>query len=123
MRDLLLHLAFRLGASDRVLDSTLMAESHADESEEMHSSAMPSILTKTDTNALEKDLNACLSSLLPRLRKRKLGISFGTDTIQLVCSLLRFNHAEIAMGLRSILDAQDLVDLIDEVGHYTFARI
>ncbi|KIL60746.1 hypothetical protein M378DRAFT_906077 [Amanita muscaria Koide BX008] len=91
-----------------------MAESHADGSEEMHSSAMPSILTKTDTNALEKDLNACLSSLLPRLRRRKLGISLGTDTIQLACSLLRFDRAEIAMKLRSILDAQSLMDIIDK---------
>ncbi|KIL55773.1 hypothetical protein M378DRAFT_569210 [Amanita muscaria Koide BX008] len=114
MRHLLLHLAFLLGASDHVLNSALMAESHADGSEEMHSSVMPSILTKTDTNALEKHLNACLSSLLPRLRRRKLGISLDTDTIQLVCSLLCFDHAEIAMKLRSILDAQNLMDVIDE---------
>ncbi|KIL61254.1 hypothetical protein M378DRAFT_865286 [Amanita muscaria Koide BX008] len=98
-----------------------MAESRADGSEEMHSSV--SILTKTDTNALEKDLNDCLSSLLPRLRGRKLGISLGTDTIQLVCSLLRFNHAEIAMRLRPISDAQNVADVIDEVGHYTSTRI
>ncbi|KIL61224.1 hypothetical protein M378DRAFT_167209 [Amanita muscaria Koide BX008] len=120
MRDLLLHLAFLLGASDRVLDSTLMAESHADGSEEIHCSVVPSILTKTDTNVLENDLNACLSSLLPRLRGRKLGISLGTDTIQLVCSLLRFDHAEIAMRLRSISDAQNVVDLIDELINNTY---
>ncbi|KAM6497629.1 hypothetical protein JOM56_005577 [Amanita muscaria] len=114
MRHLLLHLAFRLGASDHILDSVLMAESHADGSEEIHS-IMPLILTETDTNALEKDLNTCLSSLLPRLRRRKLGISLGADTIQLVCSLLRFDRAEIAMRLRSILDAQNLVDVIDEL--------
>ncbi|KIL61236.1 hypothetical protein M378DRAFT_29113, partial [Amanita muscaria Koide BX008] len=63
---------FIINPSDRVLDSTLMAESHAGGSEEMHSSVMPSILTKTDTNSLAKDLNDCLSSLLPRLRGRKV---------------------------------------------------
>ncbi|KIL55784.1 hypothetical protein M378DRAFT_173362 [Amanita muscaria Koide BX008] len=103
MRHLLLHLAFLLGASDRVLNSD--------------SDVTPLIPTETGINALEKDLNACLLSLLPLLRTRKLGISLGADTIRLVCSLLCFDHAEIAMGLRSILDAQNLVDLIDEVGH------
>ncbi|KIL61221.1 hypothetical protein M378DRAFT_864269 [Amanita muscaria Koide BX008] len=122
MRHLLLHLAFCLGASDHALDSVLMAESHADGSEEIHS-ILPFVLTGTDKNALGKDLNTCLSSLLPRLRRRKLGIPLDTDMIQLVCSLLRFDHAEIAMRLRSILDAQSLIDVIDEVGHYTSTRI
>ncbi|KIL60165.1 hypothetical protein M378DRAFT_953394 [Amanita muscaria Koide BX008] len=114
MRDLLLHLAIRLGASDPDPNSALTAEFRSGGTEEMLN-LTPSIQTEIEANMHNKDLNACLSSLLPRLRMRKLCISLDTDTIQLTCSLLRFDHAETAMRLRSVSDAQNLVDLIDEL--------
>ncbi|KAM6497677.1 hypothetical protein JOM56_005625 [Amanita muscaria] len=114
MRDLLLHLAIRLGASDPDPNSALTAEFRSGGTIEMLN-LTPSIQTEIEANMHDKDLNACLSSLLPRLRMRKLCISLDTDTIQLTCSLLRFDHAETAMRLRSVSDAQNLVDLIDEL--------
>ncbi|KAM6492945.1 hypothetical protein JOM56_011079 [Amanita muscaria] len=58
------------------------------------------------------DLDTCLSLLLAELRSVESHLSLNVDAIGLVRALIRFDPTETAMKVRSIMDAQNLVELI-----------
>ncbi|KAM6502764.1 hypothetical protein JOM56_002741 [Amanita muscaria] len=112
IRPLLLHLAIHRcinAAHHEVNKSVTKGKSTA---------VIPSFRPEAIQNALGNDLDNSLSSLLAHLEETKLELSPSTTIINHTYSILRFDCAETVVKVRSMSDAQRLVDflvyLIDE---------
>ncbi|KAM6496292.1 hypothetical protein JOM56_008998 [Amanita muscaria] len=111
MRDFLSHLTIMQGTCHPVTSNQLV-ELYLNESDVNRSNER---LIEAGQNVHEDDLVGCVYSLLSQLRKAKLEPSVNTTTINLICSLLCFDYAEIAKRVNSIADAQVLMDFIDSL--------
>ncbi|KAM6504114.1 hypothetical protein JOM56_001057 [Amanita muscaria] len=98
IRDLLLHFAFLRGIS-----SIQLTEPTVEEFEEHID----------DTTVIDDSLHSCLSPLLAHLRNSR-SQSGPTDTkiMTQMCTVLYFDCVEIVARIPSLLDAQNLVDVI-----------
>ncbi|KIL54846.1 hypothetical protein M378DRAFT_18491 [Amanita muscaria Koide BX008] len=105
MHTLLLHLAIH-----RCIDAYNEAEESVTEGN--RTGVITSITTEAMRSAPGNDLDSSLSSLLTHLQETKLELSPSTTIINHTYSILRFDCAEIAAKVRSISDAQRLVDLL-----------
>ncbi|KAM6501591.1 hypothetical protein JOM56_001568 [Amanita muscaria] len=72
----------------------------------------PLTATEEKQRISQLDLDACLSLLLTNLRGAKCQLLLDVDTIGLVRALVHFDPIETAMKVRSITDAQNLIELI-----------
>ncbi|KAM6503620.1 hypothetical protein JOM56_000563 [Amanita muscaria] len=72
----------------------------------------PLTATEEKQRIPQLDLDACLSLLLPNLKGLESQLSLNVDTIGLVRALVHFDPTETAMKVRSITDAQNLIELI-----------
>ncbi|KIL65364.1 hypothetical protein M378DRAFT_10767 [Amanita muscaria Koide BX008] len=106
MRDLLLHLEILQRTSHPV------AAIQAPYSN-MNKPAMECNPTLVTENIPENDLDGCLSALLSCFQKTNSVLAVDSVMIQRMSSLLAFDHAETAARVRSVTDAQKLVDLIN----------
>ncbi|KAM6493243.1 hypothetical protein JOM56_011377 [Amanita muscaria] len=73
----------------------------------------PTLVTEAGQNIPENDLDGCLSALLSCLRRTNSVLAVDTVIIERMYSLLAFDHTETLTRVRSVTDAQKLVDLID----------
>ncbi|KAM6496468.1 hypothetical protein JOM56_009174 [Amanita muscaria] len=80
-------------------------------------SVISSITTKTEKNMNDNDLDSILMSLFARLPETLEIWSPNKGVINLMSAVLRFDCAETVMRVRSLSDAQKLVDLLDYVIH------
>ncbi|KIL60352.1 hypothetical protein M378DRAFT_922927 [Amanita muscaria Koide BX008] len=77
-------------------------------------SLTPFISTAAEQTMLERsDLDVCLSLVLVHLQETKLEFPPCAMIIGLMYSLLSFDPVEIALRVRSISDAQVMMDVID----------
>ncbi|KIL56379.1 hypothetical protein M378DRAFT_523810 [Amanita muscaria Koide BX008] len=106
MRDLLLHLVILRGESHPI------AAAQAPQSNENVIERSAALVTETQQNIPHKGLDSCLSVLLSSLQKTDL-LLVDAAIINRMSSLLAFDYAEIAARVRSVSDAQKLIDLID----------
>ncbi|KIL63122.1 hypothetical protein M378DRAFT_728741 [Amanita muscaria Koide BX008] len=72
----------------------------------------PLTATEEKQRIPQLDLDACLALLLASLKGLESQLSLNVDTIGLVRALVHFDPTETAMKVRSITDAQDLIELI-----------
>ncbi|KIL70495.1 hypothetical protein M378DRAFT_156650 [Amanita muscaria Koide BX008] len=110
MRDLLSHFIVMQGTSHPVTSFDQTMELCLNQSDVNKSSDIGA-----EQNVCEDDLVGSVYSLLSQLRKAKLEPLANATTINLVCSLLCFDYAEIAKRVNSIADAQVLMDFIDSL--------
>ncbi|KAM6499298.1 hypothetical protein JOM56_004806 [Amanita muscaria] len=108
MRDLLLLPVFLQRLSDRTA-ATHVPESNMDETVTGRISAP---VTEATQNILETDLDSCLSALLSCLQKMNSTMVVDGAIIHHMSSLLAFDYAETVARVRSVSDAQKLIDLI-----------
>ncbi|KAM6491571.1 hypothetical protein JOM56_012963 [Amanita muscaria] len=109
MRDLLLHLALLQGGSHYIA-ATHVPESNMNENV---TGWMSAPVTEAKQNIPETDLDSCLSVLLSRLQKPNSIMAVDSAIIAHMSSLLAFDYTETAAKVRSVPDAQNLIDLID----------
>ncbi|KIL54588.1 hypothetical protein M378DRAFT_174158 [Amanita muscaria Koide BX008] len=96
--DLLLHLTMLRGT----------AQSH----EPKYVGLRPLTAIEERKSIPQLDLDACLSLLLANLRGVESQVSLNVHTIGLMHALVRFDPTETAMKIRSMTDAENLVELI-----------
>ncbi|KIL60625.1 hypothetical protein M378DRAFT_912024 [Amanita muscaria Koide BX008] len=77
-----------------------------------HTGVIPSFRPEAMQNPLGNDLDSSLSLLLTHLQETKLELSPTTTIINHTYSVLHFDCAEITLKVRSMSDAQVLVDLL-----------
>ncbi|KIL60403.1 hypothetical protein M378DRAFT_168132 [Amanita muscaria Koide BX008] len=109
MRDLLLHLVLLQRRSHHIA-ATHVPESNMNET--VTGWICPPI-TKATQNIPETDLNSCPSALLSYHQETNSIMVVDEAIIDRMSSLLAFDYAETAARVRSISDAQKLIDLID----------
>ncbi|KIL58857.1 hypothetical protein M378DRAFT_292189 [Amanita muscaria Koide BX008] len=63
--------------------------------------------------AKKNNLDSCLSLLLSRLQKTNPVMVVDWAIIDCISSLLAFDHSETARRVRSVSDAQNLIDLVE----------
>ncbi|KIL54020.1 hypothetical protein M378DRAFT_19286 [Amanita muscaria Koide BX008] len=104
MRDLLLHLVILQGKS-HIITAAQAPESNMNEAV---TECGPALVTEAQQSIREKDLDSCLSALL-------LDSVMVVDRamIDRMFSLLAFDYAETVARVRTLSDAQKLIDLID----------
>ncbi|KIL57328.1 hypothetical protein M378DRAFT_395817 [Amanita muscaria Koide BX008] len=73
----------------------------------------PAPVTKARENIPENDLDGCLSVLLSCLRGKNSVLAVNAAILDYMSSLLSFDCAETAARVRSVSDAQNLIDFID----------
>ncbi|KAM6499305.1 hypothetical protein JOM56_004813 [Amanita muscaria] len=105
IRDILLHLVLLQGKSH----ATHMPESNTNET------VTGWISVQVAQNVPETDLDSCLSALLFCLKKTNSTMVVDGAIVDHMSSLLAFDHAETAARVRSVSDAQKLINLIDLV--------
>ncbi|KIL59231.1 hypothetical protein M378DRAFT_14939 [Amanita muscaria Koide BX008] len=113
MRELLLHLTIlqrnsHQSAAVQVLDSNL---------NETVTEQSPTLVTEAGQNTLENDLDRCLCALLSSLQKTNSVLVVDRLIIERMSSLLAFDSAETATRVRSVVEAQKLIDSIDLLIH------
>ncbi|KAM6499297.1 hypothetical protein JOM56_004805 [Amanita muscaria] len=113
MRDLLLHLVVLQGKSHHIA-ATHVPEPNKNETVTRWISGP---VTEATQNIPGTDLDSCLSALLSCLQKMNSIMVVDGAIIDHMSSLLAFDYAETAARVRSISDAQKLIDLIDLVRH------
>ncbi|KIL57941.1 hypothetical protein M378DRAFT_15901 [Amanita muscaria Koide BX008] len=109
MRDLLLHLVLLQRRSDHIA-AIHVPESHVNETV---TEWIPAPITEAMQDIHETNLNGCLSALLSGLPKTNPIMVVDGAIIDRMSSLLAFDYAETAARVRSVSDAQKLIDLID----------
>ncbi|KAM6499341.1 hypothetical protein JOM56_004849 [Amanita muscaria] len=109
MRDLLLHLVLLQGKSHHIA-ATFVPESNMNETVTRRISTP---VTEATQNIPETDLDSCLSALLSYHQQTNTTMVVNGAIIDRMSSLLAFDCAKIAARVRSISDAQQLIDLID----------
>ncbi|KIL61772.1 hypothetical protein M378DRAFT_821196 [Amanita muscaria Koide BX008] len=108
MRDLLLQLA------------VLQRDSHPITAAEVPLSVTNATVTETSAllvkearqNVVENDLDSCLSLLLSCLPKTNSVLVVDAAIIDHMTSLLAFDYTEVAAGVRSVSNAQRMIDVI-----------
>ncbi|KIL70928.1 hypothetical protein M378DRAFT_155877 [Amanita muscaria Koide BX008] len=73
----------------------------------------PTLVTEIGQNILENDLDRCLYVLLSRLQKTNSVLAIDTVITECMSSLLVFDSSETVARVRSVTDAQKLIDIID----------
>ncbi|KIL57503.1 hypothetical protein M378DRAFT_171695 [Amanita muscaria Koide BX008] len=110
VRDLQLHMVI-LQRSSHAIATAPAPESNNNETVTQWS---PALVTEALQNIPKNDLDRCLSGLLSCLRKTNSAVlTVDTVIIEHMSSLLAFDHAETAARVRSITDAQKLIDILD----------
>ncbi|KIL67189.1 hypothetical protein M378DRAFT_296448 [Amanita muscaria Koide BX008] len=109
MRDLLLHLVFLQRKSHPI------TAAHALESNmnEIVTEWDPALVTEIQKDIPEKGLDCCLAVLLSCLQKTDSVMVVNREIIDRMSSLLAFDYAETVARVRTVSDAQKLIDLID----------
>ncbi|KIL53959.1 hypothetical protein M378DRAFT_174469 [Amanita muscaria Koide BX008] len=106
MRDLLLHLVILQGKS-HIITAAQAPESSMNETVTKRG---PALVTEAQQSICEKDLDSCLSALLS-----DSAMVVNRAMIDQMFSLLAFDYAETVARVRTVSDAQKLIDLIDLV--------
>ncbi|KIL56081.1 hypothetical protein M378DRAFT_173013 [Amanita muscaria Koide BX008] len=106
MRDLLMHLVF-LQRKSHPITVAQAPESNMKE-------ISRALVTEAQQTIPKNDLDSCLSALLSCLQKMdSVMVVNSREIIDRMLSLLVFDHAEIVARVRTVSDAQKLIDLID----------
>ncbi|KIL59236.1 hypothetical protein M378DRAFT_1013702 [Amanita muscaria Koide BX008] len=119
MRELLLHLAILQGHAHRIAAFRVLG-SNMNETITERSTALA---TDAMSNIPENDLDRCpisvFFSCLPKSNSMESMVSLAVDTviIERMSSLLAFDDAETVPRVRSVADAQKLIDIIDLLIH------
>ncbi|KAM6499232.1 hypothetical protein JOM56_004740 [Amanita muscaria] len=110
MRDLFMHLVFL----QRKSHSIAVVQAPKSSMKEIITKWSRALVAKVQQTIPENDLDSCLSALLSCLQKMdSVMVVNSGEIIGRLLSLLAFDYAEIVARVRTVSDAQKLIDLID----------